>query len=233
MLEVRKLGKTGLAVSEIGLSLAGGNVAALAKRAVALGVRLFRVEDGDVDAVRLAPDVVVLAPGGDVCPRTLSEIRASCGDPRTMALCSDPGDLGLALSLAGGVGGVVVPFNPAEQQCSALLPRAGRAGLGVIGVSALAGGAFGGRTAKHPVPAVVQALRPLATPRRSLVQVAVLFAIANMHLNSVLVHVSSEAHLDEVVGAVDAEPLSVADLERIFEIYAHRNDDDPSKGCGR
>jgi aryl-alcohol dehydrogenase-like predicted oxidoreductase len=236
MLEVRPLGKTGFSVSEIGLSLAGdaARVAVLARRAYERGVRLLHVDrDELIDAVRVSADMVVAAPDGDVRVRSLAEIRSSCGDPRSMALCADAGDLGLALALAGGVGGVLVPFNPAEQQVAELLPRAGKAGLGIIGVSALAGGAFAGRAAKHPLPAVVQALRPLATPRRSLVQVAIQFAVANMHLQSVVVRVSSEEHLDEVVGALDAEPLTIADLERIFEIYAHRNDDDPSRGCGR
>jgi hypothetical protein len=38
--------------------------------------------------------------------------------------------------------------------------------------------------------------------------------------------------LDEAIAAPEAEPLTVPDLERIFEVYAHRFDEDPSKGCG-
>ena len=235
MLEVRALGKTGLKVSEIGLSLAGetGRVQALARRAAAGGVRLFHVDEaGLVDAVRSEGAVVAAPEGGDLAVRSLADIRGSCGDPKAVARCADAGDVGLALAMAGGMGGVLVPFNAAQQGISELLSRLGRSGLGVIGVSPLAGGAFGGREAPPPVGPVVKALRSLATPRRTLAQVAIQFALANSHLHAVLVRVSSEGHLEEAITAPEAEPLSVADLERIFEVYAHRFDDDPSKGCG-
>ncbi len=185
-----------------------------------------------IDAVRVEGAVVACGEeGGDLLVRPAAELRNGCVGARAFAACADEGDVGLGLSLAGAVGGLVVPFNPAEQRVAELLPRAGKAGLALIGCATLAGGAFAGGRAPHPVPAVVEALRPLVTPHRSLVQTAVLFSLANMHLHSVLVRVSSEEHLDEVIGAAEAEPLTVPDLERIFEIYAHRYDENPAKGC--
>ncbi len=87
-----------------------------------------------------------------------------------------------------------------------------RAGKGVVAVHVLAGGALGGKR-EHPYGHRVDALKCLVKPGRSLVQAAVQFVLANESVSAAMVHVSTLAHLEEVVSAPDATPLTGQDLE--------------------
>jgi hypothetical protein len=210
MLQARPLGKTGLTVSELGFALAGPSAADLAARAAKRGCRLFHVEDPALVApIRTRVDAVLAGP--------IDGVEVRVGGPFRRA--GAPGDIAEA-ARTPGVRGVLVPFSFAEQSCAEALPKATRAGLGVIGVEPLQGPEI-----------LVKALAPLVKPRRTFTQAALQFALANQHLDSVLVRVTSVRELEEALGAVDAEPLTIPELEKIFETYAHRNDEDPSVGC--
>jgi aryl-alcohol dehydrogenase-like predicted oxidoreductase len=96
-----------------------------------------------------------------------------------------------------------------------------RAGHGVVAIHVLAGGALGGKR-EHPYGHRIDSLKCLVKPGRSLVQAAIQFVLANESVNAAMVHVSTLAHLEEVVSAPDAAPLTGQDLEQIFELWANR-----------
>jgi aryl-alcohol dehydrogenase-like predicted oxidoreductase len=130
-----------------------------------------------------------------------------------------------------GVAGIAVPFSFAEQNVAEELPKVRRAKLGVIGTDPLAARFPEGRD-RAIVPVLVDALKSLVKARRTFRQAALQFALANQHLDCVIVEVATVEELDEVLDAPESEPLTIPDLERIFETYAHRYDDDPGVGCG-
>jgi aryl-alcohol dehydrogenase-like predicted oxidoreductase len=117
----------------------------------------------------------------------------------------------------------VLPPGVAEIRYSALdqleanraIPRAVREGRGVVAVGVLEGGALPGKAAL---------LGGLVKPGRTLAQAAILFVLANESVTAARIRVSSRAHLEEALGALEAPPLSGSDLELIFETWAHRND---------
>ena len=96
-----------------------------------------------------------------------------------------------------------------------------RSGKGVLAVNVLAGGALAGRQ-DHPYGHRVEALKVLVKPGRTLVQAAIQFVLANESVSAAMIRVSSLAHLEEVVSATDAAPLTGQDLEQIFELWANR-----------
>ena len=59
-------------------------------------------------------------------------------------------------------------------------------------------------------------------PGRTLAQAAVQFVLANESVSSAMIRVSTTAHLEEIVAAPDATPLTGQDLEQIFELWANR-----------
>ena len=59
-------------------------------------------------------------------------------------------------------------------------------------------------------------------PGRTLAQAAVQFVLANESVSSAMIRVSTAAHLEEIVSAPDAAPLTGQDLEQIFELWANR-----------
>lgn len=227
MLESRPLGATGLVVSEIGVRLAGspGDVAALARRAAREGCRLFVVDDPAlIPAVRL-PGAVVASTGGNA--ELLLGVPSA---PRRVAVCDHAEEL--AAAVAGpGLAAVTIPFGFSDQTCSELLPKAGRAKLGILGIDS-AEGRFHRTAEASVIRALVEGLQSLVGPRRTLLQASLQFSLANQHIESVIVRVRSEAELEEALAAPEAEPLTIPDLERLFETWAHRNDEDPGAGCG-
>ena len=46
--------------------------------------------------------------------------------------------------------------------------------------------------------------------------------LANESVSAAMIRVSSSAHLEEIVFAPDAAPLTGQDLEQIFELWANR-----------
>jgi aryl-alcohol dehydrogenase-like predicted oxidoreductase len=124
---------------------------------------------------------------------------------------------GAPLDGAGVVRYNLLDQKKANEEISAL----SRSGKGVLAVHVLAGGVLAGR--KDPsMGHRVEALKVLVKPGRTLVQAAVQFVLANESVSAAMIRVSSLAHLDEVVSAPEATPLSGQDLEQIFELWANR-----------
>jgi aryl-alcohol dehydrogenase-like predicted oxidoreductase len=116
----------------------------------------------------------------------------------------------------------LVKYNLIDQkEANEEIPRHAQAGLGVVATHVLAGGALARGDGANPR---VHQLRPLVRPGRTLAQAAVQFVLANESVSCALVRVSSVEHLDEILGALDAPPLSGRDLELIFELWANRFD---------
>jgi aryl-alcohol dehydrogenase-like predicted oxidoreductase len=91
----------------------------------------------------------------------------------------------------------------------------------VLAVHVLAGGALAGRKG-HSYGHRVDALKVLVKPGRTLIQAAIQFVLANESVSAAMIRVSTPAHLEEVVSAPEAPPLTGQDLEQIFELWANR-----------
>jgi aryl-alcohol dehydrogenase-like predicted oxidoreductase len=113
-------------------------------------------------------------------------------------------------------GAVAVRYPLLDQlEANSSIPGLRRAGKGVVAVHVLEGGALFARAPQ---------LRGLVKAGRTLAQAAIQFVLANESVSAACVRVSSRAHLEEVLAAPEAPPLSGSDLELIFEAWAHRND---------
>jgi aryl-alcohol dehydrogenase-like predicted oxidoreductase len=116
----------------------------------------------------------------------------------------------------------LVRYNLLDQKkANEEIARVKRAGNGVVAVHVLAGGALAGRK-DHDYGHRIDALKCLVKPRRTLAQAAVQFVLANESISAAMIRVSTPAHLEEIVAAPDATPLTGQDLEQIFELWANR-----------
>jgi len=212
-MEQRPLGRTGLRVSEIGVCLPPDAALAvpLARRAADEGVTFFVTQDPTI---------------GDALPDAIVAVG-----PRNGAYVVAPGAMGIAadektdVASLEGIECLFVPFNLVEQELSVpVMAPAARRGLGIVATRVLGGGSYAGRLGHAPPGAAVEHFRTLIKPRRTLAQAALLFALANEYVSCALVRVSSAEHLMEALGAADAEPLAMTELEHIFETYANRYD---------
>jgi aryl-alcohol dehydrogenase-like predicted oxidoreductase len=144
--------------------------------------------------------------------------------PQRDAIVRRARELGCTLIWTGGVpeGAALVRYNLLDQkEANEEIARQARAGLGVVAVHVLAGGALSGAKG-HPYGERVDALKVLVKPGRTLVQAAVQFVLANESVRSAMIRVSTIAHLEEVAAAPDSPPLTGQDLEQIFELWANR-----------
>jgi aryl-alcohol dehydrogenase-like predicted oxidoreductase len=119
-----------------------------------------------------------------------------------------------------------------------LIARAAAAGMGTIGIRALAGGALSGTTERHPIG--TDAVGPIGTGatyasdvdagRRfealladadaaDLVELALRFAIADGGPTTVLVGTSTLEQLDHAIAAVEKGPLSSSALSGVQQIW--------------
>jgi L-galactose dehydrogenase/L-glyceraldehyde 3-phosphate reductase len=133
--------------------------------------------------------------------------------------------------------GMAVPEKYPAQDYGRLLDHAMAAGVGVIGIRALAGGALTGTAARHPIASpppepIGSALRyedDLGRARRlaalvaeghavSLAEAATRFDIANPAISTMLVGMATEAEFEQALAAVEAGPLSAAALARLGEL---------------
>lgn len=120
-------------------------------------------------------------------------------------------------------GAGLVRYNLLDQKDANLeISRLAREGRGAVAVHVLAGGALAGVVVHAPVGARVAQLRCLVKPGRTLAQAAVQFVLANESVSAAIVRCSTVAHLDEVLAAPEAAPLTGQDLEQIFELWANR-----------
>ena len=144
--------------------------------------------------------------------------------PQREAIVDRARSLGCTLIWDGAApaGSGLVRYNLLDQKkANEEISSLSRSGKGVLAVHVLAGGALAGRR-DHDYGHRIEALKVLVKPGRSLVQAAVQFVLANESVSAALVRVSTLAHLEEVVSAPDAAPLTGQDLEQIFELWANR-----------
>ena len=123
-----------------------------------------------------------------------------------------------------------------------LVPQALRRGVAVLARQPLAMGLLTdaepaqtkAERLKHKEPAYAQrlarsrALRFLAVPGRTLAQAAVRYVLQVPGITTVLTGISSVAHLDENLGAVDAPELGEPELARIREIVGGAGESKPA-----
>jgi aryl-alcohol dehydrogenase-like predicted oxidoreductase len=133
--------------------------------------------------------------------------------------------------------GMAVPAGYPAQDYGRLLDRTSAAGVGTIGIRALAGGALSGAAERHPIasPApepIGSAMRyddDLGRARRlaplvaegyaaSLAEAATRFVIANPAMSTVLVGMATLAEFEQALGAVLKGPLTAPALARLAEL---------------
>jgi len=144
--------------------------------------------------------------------------------PHREAIVDRARSLGCTLIWEGAApeGSGLVRYNLLDQKkANEEISSLSRSGKGVLAVHVLAGGALAGR-GDHSYGHRIDALKVLVKPGRTLVQAAVQFVLANESVSAALIRVSTLAHLEEVVTAPDAAPLTGQDLEQIFELWANR-----------
>jgi aryl-alcohol dehydrogenase-like predicted oxidoreductase len=151
-----------------------------------------------------------------VCPGTGPEREAVARRARERG-CTLVGP-DFALDGAG-----LVRYNLLDQKEANLqISRLTREGKGIVATHVLAGGSLAGPVGHTPYGARVAQLRCLIKPDRTLAQAAVLFVLANESVSAAVVRCSTLAHLDEILSASEAAPLTGQDLEQIFELWANR-----------
>jgi len=144
--------------------------------------------------------------------------------PQREAVVERANQLGCTLVWSGAApaGAGLVRYNLLDQKkANEEIAAHSRAGKGVLAVHVLAGGALAGLK-EHDYGHRVEALKVLVKPGRTLTQAAVQFVLANESVSAAMVRVSTLAHLEEIVSAPDAAPLTGQDLEQIFELWANR-----------
>jgi aryl-alcohol dehydrogenase-like predicted oxidoreductase len=130
-----------------------------------------------------------------------------------------------------------LPANYPAQDYGRLLDRAQAAGIGVIGIRVLAGGALSGSAERHPVasppPEPIGSARryedDLARARRllplveegfakSLAEAAIRFAISHPAMGTILVGMATPEQFETALAAVARGPLPAAALQRLAEL---------------
>lgn len=132
-----------------------------------------------------------------------------------------------------------LPAGFPAQDFQQLMPAAAAAGIGVIGIRVIAGGALSGSEARHPIG--MQSVEPIgsagsyardaANARRlqplvdeghagSVIEAAIRFAISNDAMSTVLIGLSTQAELEQATAAINKGRLSDAALARVAALQA-------------
>jgi len=133
--------------------------------------------------------------------------------------------------------GAPLPSGLPGQDFAGLLARAQAAGVGTIGIRALAGGALSGSEARHPTAmaevapiasgadyrsdvAAAQRFAPLIAEghARDLVEAALRFAMSHAAMSTVLVGMATLQQLEHALAAAEKGPLAKAALTRADEL---------------
>jgi L-galactose dehydrogenase/L-glyceraldehyde 3-phosphate reductase len=144
----------------------------------------------------------------------------------------------VAYNLLNPSAAVEVPAGFQGQDFGELIPRTARAGMGTVGIRAIAGGALSGSSERDPIgmPLVApigtgadydtdvdraQAFLPLLAEYGvpDLVSLALRFAIAEGGPSTVLVGVSTLEQLDHAIAAVEKGPLPASVWKRLEPIW--------------
>jgi L-galactose dehydrogenase/L-glyceraldehyde 3-phosphate reductase len=130
-----------------------------------------------------------------------------------------------------------LPANCPAQDYARLFDRTRAAGIGVVGIRVLAGGALSGSTERHPIasppPAPIgsatsydadlknaQLLKPLLEEgfAASLSEAAARFAISHGAMGTILVGMATPQQFEEALAAVQKGPLPQAALDRLTSL---------------
>src|SRR5882757_9896959 len=130
-----------------------------------------------------------------------------------------------------------LPANYPAQDYGRLFDHTGEAGVGVVGIRVLAGGALSGSAERHPIASPApepigsamsydadidraRRLRPLVEEgaAASLTEAATRFAISHPAMGSILVGMATPQQFEDALAAVQKGPLPQAALERLAEL---------------
>src|SRR5579863_6042412 len=133
-----------------------------------------------------------------------------------------------------------LPANFPAQDFAGLMTHAAAAGMGTIGIRALAGGALSGSEARHPIGMAsvapiasgadyrsdverAQRFAPLvaAGHAASLAEAALRFIIAEPSLTTMLIGLSTLEQFEAAISAVEKGPLPRPALDRMPELWRH------------
>jgi aryl-alcohol dehydrogenase-like predicted oxidoreductase len=135
--------------------------------------------------------------------------------------------------------GEALPVNYPAQDYGRMFDHTKKAGVGVVGIRVLAGGALSGSAARHPIAspppepigtasrydadlARAQRLMPLVTEgfASSLPEAAIRFAITHPAMGTMLVGMATVDEFEGSLAAVDKGPLAAAALARLGALRA-------------
>lgn len=130
-----------------------------------------------------------------------------------------------------------LPVNYPAQDYGRLFDRTKAAGVGVVGIRVLAGGALSGSTERHPIASPAPApigsamsydadvdrahrLMPLVNEgfAASLTEAATRFALSHPAMGTILVGMASPQQFEDALAAVQKGPLPQAALDRLSEL---------------
>jgi L-galactose dehydrogenase/L-glyceraldehyde 3-phosphate reductase len=130
-----------------------------------------------------------------------------------------------------------MPANYPGQDYGRLFDHTTKAGVGVVGIRVLAGGALSGSAERHPIASpppepigsamdydadIARARRLLPLVKEgfagSLTEAAIRFAIAHEAMGTILVGIATPEQFDGALSAVEKGPLPKAALERLAEL---------------
>jgi aryl-alcohol dehydrogenase-like predicted oxidoreductase len=133
--------------------------------------------------------------------------------------------------------GMAIPPSYPAQDYGQLLDHTTAAGVGTVGIRALAGGALSGAADRHPIASAppepigsamsyqadlqrAQRLAPLVTDgyAASLAEVAIRFVITNPAIGTVLVGMATSAQFEQALAAVEKGPLPAPSLARLADL---------------
>jgi aryl-alcohol dehydrogenase-like predicted oxidoreductase len=129
---------------------------------------------------------------------------------------------------------VALPANYPAQDYKRLFDHTGAAGVGVVGIRVLAGGALSGSTERHPIASpppepigtamsydadVVRARRLMPLVKEgfaaSLTEAAIRFALSHPAMGTILVGMASPQQFEDALAAVEKGPLPPAAFDRL------------------
>lgn len=164
------------------------------------------------------------------------------GDPAAVLQVVDSGAFDsaqVAYNLLNPSAALEVPAGFPADDYGRLIGRATAAGMGTVGIRALAGGALSGSAERHPIGMAIldpigtgadyetdvgraQAFVPLLREygAADLVDLAMRFAIAEGGPSTILVGVSTLEQLDHAIAAVERGPLPASALASLRPIWA-------------
>ncbi len=213
-------------------------------------VDLFQLHNAITDA-GASPDLSVETVLNEVVP-ALEKLRQQ-GKTRFIGMTAVGDAAALHKIVAAGVMDTAqVPhnlLNPSPMQAlppgfpaqdfQRIMPAAKAAGIGVIGIRVLAGGALSGHENRHPIgmqdvapigsapsyakdAANARRLQPLVDEgfAGSVIEAAIRFAISNDAMSTVLIGLSTQDELEQAAAAINKGRLSDAALARVAALQA-------------